>query len=145
MYKNKSQRVARFRVQSWMLWIIMLILITGLPGALLPGIAFEKLSWLTGYGKPPLVPLTIYLAGNAGFVFVALGILVWFISRDLKRYQPLVRVLAWIMILAFPAYISIDIQCGLPWWWILIDSVGCLLIGLTLLWATPKESFVINK
>ena len=35
-------------LQLWMLRLMMLILITGLPGALLPGIAFRKFSWLIG-------------------------------------------------------------------------------------------------
>jgi len=54
---------------------------------LLPGIAFRKLSWLMGYGEPPLV---VYLSGNAGFAYVVIAALIWVISRDLERYQPLV-------------------------------------------------------
>jgi len=122
-----------------MLRLMMLILITGLPGALLPAIAFRKFSWLMGYGEPPLVPLTIYLAGNAGFAYVALAALIWVVSRDLERHQPIVRMCGWIMVAAGPAYLSIDLQCPLPWWWILVDSAGCLLIGLTLLWACPAQ------
>lgn len=116
------------------------ILITGVPGALLPGIAFRKFSWLMGYGEPPLTPLTIYLSGNAGFAYVALAALIWVISRDLVRHQPLVRVCGWIMVAAFPAYLSIDLQCPLPLWWVMADSVGCLLIGIPLLWACPRPT-----
>ena len=64
----------------------------------------------------------------------------WAISRDLLRYQPLVRVCGWIMVIAGPAYLSIDLQCPLPLWWVLMDSLSCLLIGLTLLWASPKAA-----
>jgi hypothetical protein len=120
-----------------MLRLMIAILLTGLPGALLPAIAFRKFSWLMGYGESPLVPLTIYLAGNAGFAYVALAALIWVILRDLGRYQSLVRVCGWTMVVAGPAYLSIDLQCPLPWWWTMMDSVGCLLIGVTLLWACP--------
>lgn len=131
-------RPPRPRVQLWMLRICIFILFTGLPGALLPEVAFQKFAWLMGYGKQPMTPLIIYLSGNAGFAYTALGLLAWVISRDLPRYQPLVRMLGWIMVIAGPAYLSIDLQCPLPLWWTLMDSVGCLLIGLTLLWASPK-------
>lgn len=124
------------RAQRWLLRIAVVILLTGLPGALLPGVAFEKLSWLTGYGQPPLTPLTIYLAGNAGYAYVALAALLWAISRDLPRYQPMVRLFGWIFLLAGPAYLSIDLQCPLPWWWIGADSVGCVLMGVLLLRAS---------
>lgn len=133
-------RPARPAVQLWMLRLIIAILLTGLPGVLLPAEAFEKFSWLMGYGQPPLKPMTIYLAGNAGYAYVALAAVVWAISRDLVRYRPLVRVCGWIMVIAGPAYFSIDLQCPLPWWWVLMDSVSCLLIGLTLLWACPPET-----
>lgn len=123
-----------------MLRLCMFILFTGVPGALLPEIAFQKFAWLMGYGKQPMTPLIIYLSGNAGFAYTALGILSWVISRDLPRYQPLVRMLGWIMVIAGPAYLSIDVQCPLPLWWTLMDSVGCLLIGLTLLWACPAHA-----
>ncbi|WP_397384981.1 hypothetical protein [Prosthecobacter sp.] len=80
---------------------------------------------------------SLYLSGNAGYAYVALAILFWAISQDLQRYQPLVRVSGWIMVIAGPAYLSIDLQCPLPLWWVLMDSLSCLLIGLALLWACP--------
>ena len=133
-------RAPRPRVQIWMLRIMIAILLTGLPGALLPAIAFRKFSWLMGYGEPPLVPLTVYLAGNAGFAYVAIAALFWVISQDLVRCQPLVRVCGWTMAIAGPAYLSIDLQSSLPWWWTMMDALGCLLIGLILLWACPATA-----
>jgi hypothetical protein len=134
------RRFARPRLQLWMLRLIIAILLTGLPGALLPGVAFEKLSWLMGYGQPPLVPLTIYLSGNAGFAYVALASVIWAVSRNVARHHQLVRLCGWIMVAACPAYLSIDLQCPLPWWWVASDSLGCLLIGITLLWACPPRA-----
>lgn len=132
-------RLPRPRVQLWMLRLMIAILLTGLPGALLPEIAFQKFSWLMGYGKQPITPLVVYLSGNAGFAYVVIAALIWVISRDLERHQPLVRMCGWVMVIAGPAYLSIDLQCPLPLWWTLMDSVGCFLIGLTLLWACPPK------
>ncbi len=132
-----TSRAPRPRVQLWMLRLLIALMLTGLPGALLPGIAFRKFCWLMGYTAPLLSPLVVYLSGNAGYAYVALAILFWAISQDLQRYQPLVRVSGWIMVIAGPAYLSIDLQCPLPLWWVLMDSLSCLLIGLALLWACP--------
>jgi hypothetical protein len=135
-----TTRPNRLRVQLWILRFMIALMLTGLPGVLRPEIAFQKFAWLMGYGKQPMTPLIIYISGNAGYAYVALAALFWAISRDLLRYQPLVRVCGWIMVIAGPAYLSIDLQCPLPLWWVLMDSLSCLLIGLTLLWASPKAA-----
>ncbi|MDI1311835.1 hypothetical protein [Prosthecobacter sp.] len=72
-------------------------MLTGLSGALLPDMNGTRLK---------------------------LCFLFWAISRDLQRYQPLVRVSGLIMVIAGPAYLSIDLQCPLPLGWVLMDSAG---------------------
>ena len=138
--RMNASRPTRPRVQLWMLRIFIFVMLTGLPGALLPEVAFLKFSWLMCYGKQPMTPLTIYLSGNAGYAFTALAILVWVISLDLPSYQPLVRTIGWVLVIAGPAYFSIDLQCPLPLWWTLIDSLGCLLLGAGILWAAPRST-----
>lgn len=127
------------KVQRWLLRIVIFILLTGVPGVLLPAMSFEKFSWLMGYGQPPLTPLTIYLSGNTSYAYTSLALLIWAISRDLPRYQPLVRLVGWVMLIAGPAYLSIDLQCPLPAWWVAMDSVSCLLLGAGLLRACRPE------
>lgn len=133
----RADRPPHFKTQLWLLRVFIFLMFTGLPGAILPEIAFQKFAWLMGYGKQPMTPLIIYLSGNAGFAYLALGILAWCISRDLPRFQPLVRTIGWVLVLAGPAYLSIDLQCPLPLWWTLMDSLSCLGMGLALLWASP--------
>lgn len=125
----------RLRLQKALLRFTAIILFTGLPGALLPGIAAEKFSWLMDLGQPPLGPLMIYLSGNAGFIYVVLGVLVWAISNDPVRHRPLVVLMGWLLVIGGPAYLSIDLQAGLPAWWIALDSVACLAVGSGILWA----------
>lgn len=84
-----DSRPSRPRVQLWMLRLMIAILLTGLPGALLPEIAFQKFAWLMGYGKQPITPLIVYLSGNAGFAYVTIAVLIWAISRDLTRSHAL--------------------------------------------------------
>ena len=37
-------------------------------------------------------------------------------------------------LLAGPVLIIIDFTSGMPWWWIIGDGGGCLLIGVVILW-----------
>jgi hypothetical protein len=50
----------------------------------------------------------------------------------------LVRALGWMLVLGGPGYWSIDMQSGLPLWWVCIDSLGCLGIGAGLLLASRR-------
>lgn len=130
----------RERVQRVLLRIVAGILFTGLPGALLPGVAFQKLSWLVGHRQYPLTPLVIYVSGNAGYAYTVLGVWVWMVSRDVRQHRGLVRALGWMLVLGGPGYWSIDMQSGLPLWWVCIDSLGCLGIGTGLLLASRQET-----
>lgn len=127
-------------IQRWLLRVGALVLFTGLPGAILPGTAVKKFSWLMGLDQPSLGPVVIYLAGNAGYVFVSLGLVLWVISNDVIRYRTLVILSGWIFAVGSPAYLSIDLQCPLPWWWVAMDGASCLAIGGGILWACRPRS-----
>lgn len=127
-------------LQRWLLRFVALVLFTGLPGVLHPRAAIEKFSWLMGLGQPNLQPLTVYLGGNAGYAFVALGVLTWVISNDVVRYRPLVILYGWILLIGAAAYLWIDLQSMLPWWWVAMDSVSSLLLGAGILWACRRRT-----
>lgn len=134
------------RVQRWLLRFTAVVLFTGLPGAILPRVAIEKFCWLMGLDKPSLQPITVYLGGNAGYVFFAFGVLVWVISNDVVRYRPLVILCGWIYLFGAPAYLAINLQCPLPWWWVAMDSVSNLLVGAGILWACrPRAPAATGK
>jgi hypothetical protein len=112
---------------------IALVLFTGLPGIILPGQALEKFSWFVGYGQPRLDPLSVFMTADAAYASVALATLLWYISRDTQRYQPLVRLVAWIFIIASAVFLSVGLQCPLPVWWTVSACLGCFAVGFGLL------------
>lgn len=115
-----------------------LVLFTGLPAVILPGVALEKFAWLMKMDRPALDPLTVYLSGNTGFIYVALGIVFWMVSNDVVRHRTFVKAFGWILLLGGPIYLSIDLQAGLLLWWVLLDSVSCFVMGLALLLTSRK-------
>ncbi len=118
--------------QSFVLRAAALVLFTGLPGILLPAQALEKFSWFMGYGQPRLDPLSVFMAADAACGSVILGLVLWFLARDPARYQLLVSLLGWGFLITGLLWISIGIQCPLPWWWTSSAAGGCMAVGLLL-------------
>lgn len=120
-------------VQRWVIRFCAFVLFTGLPAIILPGVALEKFAWMMKMPRPTLEPLTVYLSGNTGFIYVALGVVFWMVSNDVVRHQTFVKAFGWILLLGGPIYFSIDLQAKLPMWWVLLDAISCFVMGLTLL------------
>jgi hypothetical protein len=118
--------------QTLALRLAALVMLTGLPGVLLPGQALEKFSWFVGYGQPRLDPLSIFMTADAASASVLLGLILGFLARDPERYQPLVRLLSRAFLVASPVWISLGLQCPLPWWWTASAAAGLLALGLAL-------------
>jgi hypothetical protein len=125
-------------VQRWVIRFCAFVLFTGLPAVILPGVALRKFAWMMKMPRPTLEPLTVYLSGNTGFIYVGFGVIFWMISNDVVRHQAFVKAIGWILLLGGPIYFSIDMQAKLPVWWVLLDAISCFAMGLTLLLTSRK-------
>lgn len=123
------------RLQRLVLRVIALSSLLALPGVVAPRLMAEKVSWIMGLGQPPMIPLMLYMMAGGAAVFVGQAVLLWALSTDVVRYQPLVRLMAWCYVAIGPLFLWIDSQAGLPSWWMLMDSVGSLVAGTVLVWA----------
>ena len=127
-------------LQRLILRISALAALLAAPAVLLPRLAAEKVSWIMGFGQPPMTPLMLYMMAGGGAVYVGQAVLLWTMSGDVVRYQPLIRLVAKIYLACVPVFFWIDTQAGLPRWWMGIDCMGCLLAGGTLLWACQSRA-----
>lgn len=123
------------RLQKLLLRFFALVQCIALPAVFVPRLALEKLSWLAGFGQPPMLPLTLYLLAGASCVYLGQAALLWMVSTDVVRYRPLVVFLGAAYTAFGPLFWWIDSEAGMPWWWQLMDSGGCLGAGLALLWS----------
>lgn len=121
--------------QRLLLRVFALVALISLPAVLLPRLALEKVSWIMGFGQPPMTPVTLYMMAGGAAVYLGQSVLMWAISADVERYQPLVRLIAWILVVCGPVFLWIDSQAGLPRWWVMMDGVGSLVGGGGLVWA----------
>ncbi len=104
-----------------------------LPAVLAPWLAIEKLSWWAGLGLPPRVPLLAYMTAGGSAVYLGQAVLLWFMSCDVERYRPLIVVTGCGYLVCAPVFWWIHTQAGMPHWWRVLDSMGCLLGGTLLL------------
>lgn len=123
------------RLQRLILRIVALVSLIALPAIIAPRLAAEKLSWVMGFGQPPMTPLMLYMMAGGAAVFVGQAVLLWAISGDVIRYAPLIRLVAWIYLICGPLFLWIDSQAGVPKWWMVMDFAGCIVGGAALLWA----------
>jgi hypothetical protein len=130
--------------------LILLLRACGLIDLLALGIALIPSSWIIsmhghlGMGPFPEETLTLYLARSSCLMYAVHGVLLIFVSFDVARYLPLIRLLAGIAVIHGIVLIVIDQFTGMPWWWTLGEG------GLLIAWGsltfcllssnTPSES-----
>lgn len=131
------------KAQRLILRICAIVALLALPAVVVPRMMAEKVSWAMGFGQPPMTPLMLYMMAGGAAVYVGQAVLMWVMASDVTRYQPLIRIVAWVFLVCAPLFWWIDSQAGIPRWWRAMDSVGSLLAGTALAWAcysriTPK-------
>jgi len=89
--------------------------------------------WL-GLDPLPSDPVVGYLARSASIMYALHGCVVFFISFDVVRYAPLIRLLACIAVLHGLGMLVVDIGEGLPRWWQWVEGPTFSLTGFAVLW-----------
>ena len=121
------------RLQRVVLRVIATVSFIALPAIFAPRLAVETFSVLMGFAKPPHLPLLIYMTSGASCVYVGQGLLLWFVSRDVVRYRPLIVFCGWAYLAFSPLFLWIDISAGMPSFQVAADSLSCLVAGGALL------------
>ncbi len=108
------------------------------PAVLLPGALMADLSDFALFGSLPQEPVVLYLARSLSVMYGMQGVLFWFISNDIQRYTPLIRLLAWIWVVSGTLFAAIDIFEGLPLYWAAAESVSAWMFGAVIFWLTEE-------
>jgi hypothetical protein len=125
--------VTRQQLQAWVLRLVGLTEILAFGAVVMPrawmGDRYSRL----GLGELPDSPLVNSLIRQVSLTYGLHGIALWLIAWDVMRYRPLVIFSGVGYLLAGPVLIMIDFTSGMPWWWVIGDGGGCLLIGVLIL------------
>lgn len=89
-------------------------------------------TWL-GMGEFPRAAVVDYLARSASLMYAQHGAVFLFLSRDVVRYRPLIRSMAYIAIVSGGIMLAIDLSAGIPLFWTIIEGPGYILLASTVL------------
>ena len=98
-------------------------------------------SWL-GLGQMPDGPILMFMIRQASYTYGMHGVSLWVLATDVVRFRPLIIFNGIAFLLAALVFFLIDYAEGIPWWWTVVDVLGCGSFGAALLWLTltPSQS-----
>ena len=88
--------------------------------------------WL-GLGDMPEGPLVEYLARSCSMLYFVHGVVLGYVSLNLRKYWELVPLLAVLHLVLGVIVLGIDIKAGMPWYWTLMEGPGIATFALVLL------------
>jgi hypothetical protein len=89
-------------------------------------------AWL-GMGEFPRAPVVDYLARSASLMYAQHGAVFLFLSGDVRRYRPLIHVMAIIAIVSGAIMLAIDLLARIPLFWTVVEGPGYIVLASTVL------------
>ncbi|MFO0879624.1 MAG: hypothetical protein U0840_19945 [Gemmataceae bacterium] len=97
------------------------------PAALLPSSWMDAVHQVMGLGPLPRGPIIEYLTRTLSMMYAAWAPLLWLMSRDVRRYLPVIRLISWLTVAGAVLFPLVDHLAGMPLPWLLIE--GGVLLG----------------
>jgi hypothetical protein len=127
--------------ESWLRWLLRLLgslTLLALLAIIMPGGWMDAVHRWLGLGPLPEGPIVGYLARSLSAFYALLGGLLWVLSFNVTRYQPVLVYLG-AAILAFGfIMLGIDWREGLPPYWIAWECAVNLVYGGLILWLARR-------
>lgn len=121
------------RLLVGLLWLHAAVLALALPAALLPTDGMEAIHQALGLGPLPRAPLVEYLTRSLSALYAAFAPVYALAAGDVRRYRPLIVVLAVVHTLLGAFLLGLDLWAGLPAVWTLSEGPVVLALGGLLL------------
>lgn len=124
--------------------LIVVLRLTGVLLMLALGATVMPFDWmaaihrLLGLGELANTPMIGYLTRSLSALYATYGILLFYISCDVRRYLPLVRLLALVGIPFGAGMIVLDIAVGLPLSWTLGEGPAIIALAVVELWLVAR-------
>jgi hypothetical protein len=110
------------QVLVWVLRVTAGMMLLALPAALLPSEWMRDIHRWLGLGEIPDAPIVFYLARSLSLFYAFLGFLLLYLSGDVRRHAPLLRVVALACLPFGLGFLVLDVTVGLPLWWTLSEG-----------------------
>ncbi len=138
--RSRPDLSTRLRIQIWLLRLGGTIEMLAFCAVVLPLELMERAHSGIGMGPMPQGTLVEFMIRQASFCYGMHGILMWVLSFDVQRFEPLVQLIGWTFLIYGPVFAWIEWKSGAPWWWTTFDPIACSALGLGILLASPGRS-----
>ena len=123
-----SERWLQLLLRALGLWDLL-----ALGGVLMPYHSMTAAHTWLGMGDMPQAPVVEYLARSASLMYAQHAVVFLFLSRDIRRYLPLIAFMAWVAIVSGIVMLAIDLISGIPMYWTAIEGPGYIVIASAVL------------
>ena len=100
--------------------------------------------WL-GLGDFPDAPITIYLARSTSLLYALHGAVMFYVAWHFDRCQLLVPLLGWLHVELGTFMIGVDLNAGMPLYWVAGEGLPIALTGGAILWLFRRSSPTSNS
>jgi hypothetical protein len=122
------------RALAWLLRLVGGIELCAIPFIFIPfplmGSIHDR---VLGFGPLPERPIVEYMARSLSALYAVHGAVVFFLSFDVVRYRPLIRLLGGIHFGLGIVVLGIDAAAGVPIWWVAVEGPGIAVGGALVL------------
>lgn len=121
------------QLQSWILRLYGTVEILAFFAVVMPRNWMEVSHTWLGLGEMPSGPIIMFMIRQASYAYGMHGVSLWLMATDVRRYQRLIVFNAISFLGAAVVFSLIDYTAGMPFWWTIIDAVGCASFGAAVL------------
>ena len=125
-------------------WVVLLLRLVAVMTMSAFAAVLLPTSWMAasharlGMGEFPASSLVDYLTRSIALLYGFHGVLAWIVSRDVRRFRPIVRYLGIMNLLFGAAMLGVDLHAGMPWFWTIAEGPPIAALGLALLWFSRR-------
>ncbi len=125
-------------------WLVLVlrgsavVLLTALVPVFFPYAWMQAIHRAIGLGELPAQPIIEYMARSLSAFYACYGVLILYLSLDVVRRAPVIRVLAILGLTFGVAMVGIDLVSGLPLSWALSEGPFIFVLGLVVLLLARK-------
>jgi hypothetical protein len=121
--------------------VLAVILLCAIPAIVMPFSWMDRVHRALAMGPLPSEPIVDYLARSLSMMYATHGAALWFMSRNVHRYSPLLRFSALLVIIMGIALLGIDVAAGMPLWWGAVEGPSVVAFGLVLYLLLSRREF----
>lgn len=117
-----------------------IILLSALIPVVIPFSWMQEIHRGIGMGELPKEPIISYLTRSLSLLYAMHGALIFFVSLNVRRFLPIVRLLAILSIVFGGSMIVLDAASAMPTYWIACEGPFVIILGLIILWLAKRVS-----